>query len=324
MAYNLYINGARTDTYNSKKISSVTLNNVEYAIQPILQCTVAGLGSSSPSSVTFTNNTIKDWTPEIVTFDGVSFAKFPTFYRKVISSADSQITSFTIADAKIDNAYQPYPCFVKEDGTTVMDYILVAVDRFSTSSTIADGRTYANQQNTTFNRSGYQLYDWMIHKLFQDLAICKLQTINTNSGSGITSLLGINWGSTSDWIDGIASPSSDNYWVFSYKPSCYVNEPSSSTTGYQAVNYARPTTSGEISKLGYDTSHPFVNYPNSVVSNSSYNTYYCDQYYYSSGSRPVRCYVAFSDSYYGVFSCYSYREWSYPYGVRLCYRPIEN
>lgn len=322
MAYNLYINGTRTDKRNNKTISSVVINNTNYAVQPILQCTVAGLGSSSPSSVTFTNNTIANWTPEIVSFDGVSFAKFPTFYRKVVSSANSQITSFIIADAKLDNDYKPYPCFVKEDGTTVMDYVLVAVDRFSTSSTLANGRTYANQQNTTFNRSGYQLYDWQIHKLFQDLAICKLGTIDTNSGSGIASLLGINWGSRSDLVDGIAL--SDNYWVFSYKPSNYVDQPSSLTTGFQATSYTIPTSSNEIRKLGYDTSHPFVNYPNTVVSNSSYTTYYCDAYYLlSGGSRPVICRVGDSNYTNGVFYCDTNNTWSIAVGARLCYRPIE-
>ena len=318
MAYNLYINGTRTDTRNNKKISSVVINNVSYSIEPVLTCTVSGLGSSNPSNVLFTNNTITNWTPEVVTKDNMSFVKFPTFYRKVNAVSSNQITSFSIANYKVDNDYQPYPCFVKEDGTTIMDYVLVAVDFFSTNSTIGDGRVTARSYGT-----GYQLYDWQIHKLFQDLAICKLGTINTNSGSGIASLLGINWGSTITWIDGICSNASNDYWTFSYKPSKYVDSPTTSTDGYQTVNYTRPTTTNEISKLGYDTSNPFVNYPSAVVSNSSYNTYYCDNYYYASGSRPVFCYVGSAAALNGVFVCGTSGGWSYTYGVRLCYRPIE-
>ena len=317
MGYNLYINGTRTDTRDNKKISSVVINNVIYSVEPLLTCTVSGLGSSSPSSVTFTNNTITNWTPEVVTKDNRSFVKFPTFYRKVNAVSSSQITSFSIANYKVDNDYQPYSCFVKEDGETVMDYVLVAVDFFSTSSTIADGRTTAQSYGT-----GYQLYDWQIHKLFQDLAICKLGTIDTNNGSGIASLLGINWGSTSTWIDGICSNASNDYWTFSYKPSKYVDSPTTSTDGYQVVNYERPTSNGDIQKLGYDTSNPFVNYTSAVVSNSSYNTYYCDSYGYASGSHPVICGIGNTQVHRGVFHCDMSYNWSGSNGARLCYRPI--
>lgn len=296
--------------------------------------TVAGLGSESPSSVTFTSSGTINFNFEEVTklnpITGVNdvFIKIPKFYRKVVSVSSNQITSYVLADGKIDNDYKPYPCFVKEDGVTEMDYILIGKYRYSSntvansvdatyvSQTITNGRTNARALG-----SGYQLYDWQIHKLFQDLVCCYLRTINTNDGTGFSSMFGIEQMTGTWWVDGIASPSSGNNWVFSYKPSNYADQPSSSTTGYQAVNYSRPTASGNITKLGYDTNHPFINYTN-AVGGDTYTTYYCDRYYYGSGSRPVRCYVGDAYAYSGVFFCRTYAAWTDPSGVRLCYRPL--
>ena len=297
--------------------------------QPASKAIVSGLGSLSPSSVTFNVDASFDFNFEEVTKDGNVFIKIPTMYRKVNSSNNGQITGYTLSNAKLDDTYEPYPCFVKEDGTSVMDYILIgkymsssttvmnSVNARFASQTIGNARTNVNQMD-----AGYQLYDWQIHKLFQDLVCCFKKTINTNDGTGFDEILGIAHQKNGFWIDGVAAPSSGNNWLFSEKPSKYIDQPSSSSDGYYQVNYARPTSDGEVSALGYDTTHPFANYPKSVTSNSRYNTYYCDAYYYSSGSRPVYCVVGDADAYRGVFRCYTGYDWSYADGVRLCFRPL--
>lgn len=307
-----------------------------YAVFTTWKCTVAGLGSSSPSNVTFTHSGTMP-TFEEVTLNGDTFIKFPTMYRKIVSDNSGQITSFIISTMKEDNTYYPYPCFIKEDGTSVMPYILVGKWMSSSSSemnsngvvgqtsgkqsqTIDNGRTNARAKGT-----GYQLYDWQINKLWQDLLICKMNTINTNSGSGITTdALGIEWENLGGWIDGITHNGSSKTYIFSYKPSKYVNEATVSTDGYQSCGYTYGGTSGqEISKLGYNATHPFVNYPTGTVNNSSYNTYYCDAFSFgTSGTTPVNSRVGVAGADFGAFGCNAGSVWASTFGVRLCYRPI--
>ena len=297
-------------------------------------CTVAGLGSSSPSSVTFTKSAGWSDTYEKVTINGNTFIKFPTMWRKVNNVSNNQITSFTIATAQIDNTYEVYPCFLKEDGVSIMPYVLMGVS-CSNSNTVCnsvDGYTGSSTQTIDVGRNnarslgdGYQIMDWMIFDLWQDLLICKMETINTNSGSGITTdSLGIYWGSNYPWIDGITHNGSDKTFLFSYKPSKYVNQATVSTDGYQSCGYTYSGTSGqEISKLGYNATHPFFNYPTATTSNSSYNSYYCDAFYFgTSGTNPVSSSVGNATANNGAFRCDAVDGWSGTYGVRLCYRPI--
>lgn len=299
-------------------------------------CTVANLGSSSPSSVTFTKSSGWSDTYETVVKDGDTFKKFPTMYRKVNTSASGQITSWTIATAQIDSTYHVYPCFLAEDGTTVLPYVLMGVSCSNSSSsmnsiagytssatqTISNARTNARARGT-----GYQQMDWMIFKLWQDLLICAMETVNTNSGSGITTdALGIYWGSNYPWIDGITHNGSSKKFLFSYKPSAYVDSATTSTTDYQATSYTYSCTSGqEISALGYDTSNEFVNYPKSTTSNSSFNTYYCDSFYFEkSGTTPVFSLVGLASAAGGAFRCSAGDSWSASIGARLCYRPLSS
>lgn len=281
--------------------------------------TVAGLGSSSPSSVSFTKSSNFPTTWETVTQDGVEFVKIPKMYKKINSISSNQITSYTISNGKSDSNYQVYPCFLDEVGNE-LDYILIAKSISYLTMTIATARVSAQSKG-----KGYQLMDWKIKRLWEDLIIVLYNSVNINSGSGITTdKLGLNWSVYYYWVDGIAK--NDTTWVACDKPSKYVDTPTSSTDGYYALSYSAPSTSNtEIQKLGYDSNHPFVNMPNAVVSNSSYNTYYCDYYSYNSGNRPVGCAVGGSDAYYGAFYCCTDDAWSLASsicGSRLCYLPL--
>ena len=314
-------------------VSLSAICDVEPAPVSGVYATVAGLGSSSPSSVTFTKDadfTVVGLGIEQTTMGGDTFIKIPTMYRKVNSVSNNQITSYTIANAKIDNTYEPYPVFVAEDGETVMPYVLIGkywntnfssmVSTTETTSTatmtIGNARTYARNRGT-----GYQQYDWMFWKLWQDLETCLAGTVNINSGSGLTyDALGIYWSTPGFWIDGLCHNSS--VIAVSNKPTQYVDQATTSSTGYYGVSYNLPTSDGEIMTLGYDANHPFVNVASGTTSNSSYNTYYCDGYYYASGSRPLVSDVGDTGAYSGAFYAYADYAWSGARSARLCYRPL--
>ena len=296
--------------------------------------TVTGLGNSAPTTVTFdVPSDFKFTDGEYVDDSGNVFVKIPKMYRKVNAITNNQITSFSISNVKVDDNYKIYPVFLAEDGVTELDWVGIGkymsknsnkVDSVASGSVVGMGLGNARENiKSNYSYGRYQLYDWMFHKLWQDLIIMKMQTVNTNSGSGIqTDQLGIYWSSTSQWIDGFGHV--NNYVYLCDKPSKYVDSPTASTDGYFTTNYRILTTSNgiEISKLGYDEMHPFVNLPTAGVSNSSYNTYYCDAYWYSSGNRPFFCGVGGGGAYFGAFYLSGISDWSDPYGVRLCYRPI--
>ena len=300
----------------------------------VASATVANLGASDPSTVTFTKDTgftTAGLGIETVTLDGDSFIKIPTMYRKVNTVVSNQITSYTISNSQVDNTYQPYPVFIAEDETTVLPYVLVGKYWNTSSSsmvsttatistpemTIGTARTYARNRGT-----GYQQFDWMFWKLYQDLETCLAGTININSGLGLTyDALGIYWSTPACWVDGFVSNSATI--AASNKPTQYVDEASANTTGYYGVSYSLPTTSNVISSLGYDANHPFVNVVNAVASSGDYSTYYCDFLGYATGSRPLTTSVGDSSAGAGAFCINVGATWSSSgSGARLCYRPL--
>lgn len=323
----------------SSEVSKMILNGATvYESTPAptaITATVAGLGNQDPTTVTFTKDagfTKAGLGIEEITLDGDTFVKIPKMYRKVNSVSDNQITSFTIANTKVDNDYQPYSCFIDENGNE-LPYILIgkywntqADGCVSTTEATATGVTTAVGRTNAQNRgTGYQLFDWQMQKLWQDLIICFKETVNTNTGTDWTyDELGIYWTTSSGWIDGVMG--SSGTWKFCTKPSKYASLASESDpvpSDYVSAGYAQPTTSSqEIQKLGYDSNNPFFNFPSAVTSNSSYNTYYCDGYYYNSGNRPVGSNMGRASASYGAFGCYASFGWSRTDGVRLCYRPL--
>lgn len=292
--------------------------------------TVVGLGSSNPASVTFTTDGTFNWNFEEVTVNGNVFIRIPTMYRKVKTVLSSQITSFTLADAQVDSSYQPYPCFV--NGNSILPYVLIgkycssstsvmnSVNATAATQTLANARTNARALGT-----GYQLYDWQFQKLFVDLALCHKQNVNFNSGKTINEYLGVAHLANSTLVDGVYH--NGTTWYASDDPSKYVSNPSSHPpTGYYALSYACPSTSGtarEVKSLGYDANHPFINYPSSTTSSTNYNTYYCDSYSYSAGSRLVSSYVGYASASCGLWYCSTGSSWTTTNRVRLCYKPLQ-
>lgn len=285
--------------------------------------TVSGLGSQSPSDVIWVTDAGFDAViadiiagnyDETDTFNNV-FVKFPTVYRKVLTSESGQITSIALSFTQIDSTYKPYSCFVKPDGVTVMPYIYIGKYGFTSTSqassvsgstvnmTLGNARPLARNVGT-----GYQLYDWQMQRLVQDLSVAYYKSVNPTGN-----VLGLNGISGWTWVDGICKNNTD--WLCAYNPEDYVDNPTSSTTGYNLVGYSSPSSTGRIKKLGYDVNHPFFNYPNETGGNTG--EYYQTDFYYGGGNRPVHSYVG-----YGVWYCFTNGDWSAGYGVRLCYRPI--
>lgn len=305
---------------------SVTVSSTAF-----ITASVVGLGNSSPTSVVITRDaafptTFDEWEDS----EGNVFIKIPTMYRTIDAiSSDNQITAFTISTTPLDASSEPYSVFKKPNGT-VMQYVYIGKYLAATSDSkmtskntssskynIATARTHAKNNGT-----GYQQFDWQFHKLFTDLALVISGTVNFNSGSGVSSYLGVTGLDKDIWIDGVVGTgsTSTSYWRVCSDPTKYVNQPSASTTGYSSTSYAQPTTRNAlIRRLGYDSTKPFFNFP-TYTSGSSYTTYYCDEYYASSGLYPLYSRIGTSSAAAGLW-CISVTTGT-SYYARLCYRPL--
>ena len=102
-----------------------TYNGIFVPKVSVWKASVSHLGAQDPNTVVF--NTPEDSIPKPwseVEFNGDVFIKFPKMYKKIVTVTDNQITAFEIANAKLDNDYKLYPCFIDESGNE-LDYILV-------------------------------------------------------------------------------------------------------------------------------------------------------------------------------------------------------
>ena len=289
--------------------------------------TVAGLGNSDPSTVTFTTSGTFNWNFEEVTINSNVFIKIPTMYRKVEAVSNNQITSFTLADAQVDSSYQPYPCFV--NGNSVLPYVLIgkyyssstttmnSVNATQATQTLENGRTNARKLGT-----GYQLYDWQFQKLFTDLAMCYVQRIKLADGATVSECLGISQLNIGCWVDGYYTNGRQVY--VAANPDNYVSVTSGGApTGYVLVSTIPTDTSFRcVKQLSYPSNMPFFNMGNNIVTDSVYNTYYRCGMRYNSGYHPVYTYVGGNSSSSGFWFWNTVLTWTASYPVRLCYRPI--
>lgn len=300
--------------------------------------TVIGLGLENPNDVKFikSDNFPTKW--EEVSVDEDVFIKFPKVYRKVNLVEKDQIVSFTISNMKLDDEYKPYPCFIDESGNE-LDYILVGKYMSKSEDVcnsvaagepilqlVGNGREKARAKGT-----GYQLMDWRIQRLWQDLIICAMETVNTNNGEGIeTDRLGIYWGDLSDkapqFIDGIMC--AGRHWNYSNFPSQYVDQPIYPNSYYNEVTLADVPRymSSTIIFLGYDSSTEFFNYPMDIPKKvSSTEVYYCDicdSLGFEDEGAPILSNVGSKNAECGAFNEFFW-ACEEPALVRLCYRPIE-
>ena len=302
--------------------------------------TVIGLGSENSNDVKFvkTDNFPTSW--EEVTVDSDVFIKFPKIYRKInrveLAYKLPQITSFTISNFKIDDDYKPYPCFVDENGQE-LDYILVG-KYMSKSSTvcnsvrdgdpawqaIATGRTNARAKGV-----GYQLIDWRIQRLWQDLMICSMETLDPKPETmAETDIFGIYWGSGPQYFDGAIGLSSGKYLCSNF-PSKYIDDPTEDSDGYVATSYANVDPSGVIMAIGYDDTEgmEFCNFPRVTGAFKFDSYYYCSAFESFDGGMYGALFAQPTSTEYpemrGIFYTFVFSAaWEEETTVRLCYRPI--
>jgi len=311
-------------------LDSDASNAVSYTAVSFPKATVTGLGNSDPSTVTFARDSgfptsFDTWTDNY----GNVFIKIPTMYRRVLATSKGQITSFAISTGKMDG-YEVYPVF-KYD-RIILPYVYIGVYCYNSTSTASstgsgsatvyfgNARTMARNVGT-----GYQQYDVHFQKLFQDLALVISQNVNFNDGTGVESYLGIHNLDGRIWVDGIARPAS-LAWLVCYDPSKYVNEPTASTDGYYQLSYVASYSSAvtNVRMLGYDINHEFINYPTAAITNTLYDSYYCDKYSGDNYSvSVVSTNVGGTDSIYGLWHT-TYGSRNESLRARLCYRPISS
>lgn len=285
--------------------------------------TVSGLGSAAPSEITVTTAGNFPTTFEEV-LDGFYnvFIKIPTIYRKIEAVTDGQITSYSIRTGPSAGA-EPYPVF--KYGNTILPYVLIGKYTAGSSSpmtSVADSHasswSMANARNAAqADGEGYQLYDWQFHKLFQDLAVAILGTVDENNAGTI---LGITDLKNEMWLDGIGK--TGNYYSVCYDPTKYSND--LPATDYEQVAYPVPSANPACVKIiGYDPNHPFVGFAAQTYTNSAYNTYYCAGCYTTASNemRPVTITPSGTGTS-GLFMQATTNVFGGSYRARLCYRPI--
>ena len=317
-------------------------NNTFKSIGDSWYARVSNLGAIKPSDVIFEKSDNFPTTWGEVTFNDDVFIKIPKIYRKVDSSENDQITGYTISNAKLDGNYALYPCFIDENNNE-LDYIYIGKYLCSSSTecnSVADepfvlqNSKATARANASKKGDGYQLMDWRIQRLWQDLLLCsygsvsiEIQTVSDDGSRSFDDKIGINWNLLSgatyyrQLIDGVRHQGT--YYLYSNEPSKY-GEASATTEGYYVCNIQAPQifSNSLISRLCYDKKQPFFNYPSSIYSNYyKYDIYYCANYIYNGGSGAM----AFSPAsiYQSPFDCGLSNSTSEPnYAVRLCYRPI--
>lgn len=339
----VYASVAGTNFNNSQEAGKNIA--IPSATQTTGYISVANAGASNPTTLTYTyDENFPRLFQEVTDTYGNIFIRIPTIYRKVLASSDGQITSFAMATSKLDNDYEPYPCFVDEtNNNAILPFVLIGKYCVSSTSTansvnatpsslpIAQGRAICRARGT-----GYQQYDWKFQKLFTDLGWLISRYVNINKGSNIYVVMGIAHQQKQTWVDGIINGSIEDSttWYVCNNEADYQNAGGGTSTntniaeatilanGYTKLSYTSPNGNRYIAKLGYDTANPFVNYPAVSSDSAGSTTYYCDEFFFSANAYPVHCDVGDTSNVDGWFYCGANYDWSTAYFVRLCYRPI--
>ena len=336
---------------------------------------VSGLGNSNPALTRTYNNVGKTYSIdsaagtittdfdnlfnfETVVQNGNTMIKIPVMYKHFDTVTSNQITAFSISNAKIDDEWQPYPCFVKQDGSgDIMDYILVSKGKAtgtSSKATCVSGslplvKVTRAQMRTAAraNGTGWQQFDWMVLQLLRDLFCVVFAT--TNSQLIFTGRTDASNAATVGGTWNISTPCGWNTTtmqnrffgiedVFGNVYDWCDGVAFSDTTVYSTVNYnhftdtasnmvnsgSRPTSNGYISALTYNTAQPFLNYPSAASGDKT--QYYCDYEWYGSSGVVLRVGGARNAGVYAGLWCSGAHNAASDslttVGGRLVYRPL--
>jgi hypothetical protein len=250
-------------------VALLLTNNVSKVID---SCVVGNLGNQDPTNVTFAKSTDFPSANNIyeeVTIDNVDFLKFTPWYKKPVYNGN-ELIGFEMANEKADNTYIPYDCFLDESGN-VVPYILIAKDTMS-QTTISSARAIARAKG-----SGYQLYDCAMYCFLRDLLIVINESFSFTNVLTFASMTGL-----STYIDGLwKSPTSSTHYLYSNKPSLYIDDPTENSNGYVTLSYSAPAENSSayvITKLGYDSSNPTISLPSALGTEKTITSYYCSAF----------------------------------------------
>lgn len=246
-------------------------------------CLVEHLGSEDMNDVTFTKSenfptadngfyflAIDDW--------GNYYSRFNTYYRRNIIE-EGKLTGFEIASYKKSDEFEPYPCFVDEQGN-VLPYILIGqyagsqkwvegvgyITSVSTLSTMQNGKIYDQQRTLAKNMGvGYQFFDANMHSFIRDLTLVLYGGLDKQRdmifGMKTNYTYGVARNPACCFIDGIFRYNKDYYYCD--KPSKYVSTFSLDNTDYVKLSYGLVgfdnTAIKLVKEVGYDSRYPFIN-----------------------------------------------------------------
>ena len=133
------------------------------------------------------------------------------------------------------------------------------------------------------------------------------------------------WGDVYEWVDGCNVQNGAIY--ICTNPEDYSSDVFTDPyvkVGYNYMNLTSSSIPEYISKMGYDSEHPYCNLPYSYSGSSS--TYYCDYCYLSSGNRVLCVGGVWSDGSYAGLCCWVADSYSSVFGsfvgCRLSYKPV--
>lgn len=262
--------------------------------------------------------------------DGNRFVRIPKLYIK--KTQDSGSATWQVSLSKIDDSWYLPKCFWDFENNKELDY--VDVGRYQ--GTIASGKLQSKsgvqatntQSIITFradaraNGTGYQLLDIHVIDMLQVLFIIEFATLDSQSimhgltsgasaqsvnGTGDSHAGSSGYATTNGPMDyrGVENMYGNLYqWVDGANFNGYTPWVCDDASKYQSDLFAAPyqklsyttASSGYISKMGYDSSHPYAQF--ATTATGSATTYYAD-YQYTTTSNTVADYGDFWSGYAG-------------------------
>uniref|UniRef100_UPI001951D0C2 fibronectin type III domain-containing protein n=1 Tax=Levilactobacillus wangkuiensis TaxID=2799566 RepID=UPI001951D0C2 len=267
---------------------------------------------------------------------GNAFVRIPKLYIK--KTQTDKLATWQVSLSKIDDSWYLPKCFWDFTNQKELDYVDVGryqgtvtggLLQSKSGVTATDSLTIGSfRADAKANGDGYQLLDIHVVDVWQVLFLIEFATLdsqsiihgnldNGSSGSAKTNGTGSNhagssgyatstgpmdyrgienmYGNLYQWTDGV-NLTGANAWVCDdankYQSDLFA-------APYQALSYT--TATGWISKMGYDSNHPFAQF--ATVASGSASTYYAD-YQYTTTGNTVAAYGGYwygAGSYGGAF-----------------------
>lgn len=287
-------------------------------------------------------NNVFPWNEaEIVTNTEGKFIKMPRMYFRVGADNTDKLTDIAVSKYPSGGGswYKVEPFMYACYGGRVTDDKLVSVSGVSRSNNLtrAQFRQYALNSG-----SGYIPLDLYHKTVMMFLWLIEFGTKNSESvmtgrisGSGTlagnsrrntggtdslstptgfeTSYNQMRWhyiedfiGNCFEFVDGVYARAQGSSCMVTADPDNFSDD----TSGKEALCYTMPAT-GCISALGWDSRHPFMCTPHSIVSDNTFASYFCDRNSGSTSSTHVLCTGAASvdsGSKYGLAYTYLYEN----------------